>query len=72
MIQKSLLRFYKTLKLDSQNGLFFEVISVKSASYKERQSRRKPLLLFPTKLDFYKSSFFPSATIECNNLDPAI
>ena len=58
--------FFKILKNKLPDYLF-RIIPQRSSSYITRNSDEIPL--FKTKHNFYKNSFFPSTTIEWNNLD---
>ena len=58
--------FFKILKNKSPDYLF-KIIPQRRSSYITRNSDEIPL--FKTNHNFYKNSFFPSTTIEWNNLD---
>ena len=58
--------FFKILKNKSPDYLF-KIIPQRRSSYITRNSNEIPL--FKTNHNFYKNSFFPSTTIEWNNLD---
>ena len=58
--------FLKILKNESLDYLF-KIILQRRSSYITRNSDEIPL--FKTNHNFYKNSFFPSTTIEWNNLD---
>ena len=64
---KKLCLFYKVFKNDHPKYLF-NVIPVRSTPYATRTVGNIPLI--KKKHNFFKNSFFPSAIIEWNNLDP--
>ena len=61
------LLFYKVFKNEHPKYLF-NLIPVRSTPYATRTVGNIPLI--KTKHNFFKNSFFPSAIIEWNNLDP--
>ena len=64
---RKLCLFYKVFKNEHPKYLF-NLIPVKSTPYATRPVGNIPLI--KTKHNFFKNSFFPSAIIEWNNLDP--
>ena len=64
---RKLCLFYKVFKNELPKYLF-NLIPVRSTPYATRTVGNIPL--FKTKHNFFKNSFFPSAIIEWNNLDP--
>ena len=59
--------FYKFYIL-KQPGYLFNLISTRTSNYSTRNTNNIPL--FNIKHNFFKNSFFPSAVIEWNKLDP--
>ena len=64
---RKLCLFYKVFKNEHPKYLF-HLIPVRCTSYATRTESNIPLI--KTKHNFFKNSFFPSAIIEWNNLDP--
>ena len=64
---RKLCLFYKVFK-NEHPKYFFHLIPVKSTPYATRTVGNIPLI--KAKHNFFKNSFFPSAIIEWNNLDP--
>ena len=64
---RTLCLFYKVFK-NEHPKYFFHLIPVKSTPYATRTVGNIPLI--KGKHNFFKNSFFPSAIIEWNNLDP--
>ena len=64
---RKLCLFYKVFKNEHPKYLF-NLIPVKRTPYATRPVGNIPLI--KTKHNFFKNSFFPSAIIEWNNLDP--
>ena len=64
---RKLCLFYKVFK-NEHPKYFFHLIPVKSTPYATRTVGNIPLI--KGKHNFFKNSFFPSAIIERNNLDP--
>ena len=64
---KELCLFYKVFKNEYPKYLF-NLVPVRNTSYATRTVGNIPLIM--AKHNFFKNSFFPSAVIEWNNLDP--
>ena len=64
---RKLCLFYKVFKNEHPKYLF-HLIPVRCTPYATRTESNIPLI--KTKHNFFKNSFFPSAIIEWNNLDP--
>ena len=65
---RKLCLFYKVFKNEHPKCLF-NLIPVRSTPYATRTAGNIPLTM--TEHNFFKNSFFPSAIIEWNNLDPS-
>ena len=69
MVERKLCCFYKILK-DPSPKYIFNIILKLTRPYSTRDANNIPY--FKVKHSFFKNTFFPSAIIEWNKLDPEI